>query len=109
MDKYGTRLRYRRYLISDSVMGALIAGMLALTACGGGKGGGKGGGIGGNGGGNTGGNGGGIVTATAAVSAAVWAVRFHECRLIHKWWPLARKPSVTIPLATRRSGPTCCR
>jgi hypothetical protein len=60
MDKYGTRLRYRRYLISDGVMGALIAGMLALTACGGGKGGGKGGGIGGNGGGNTGGNGGGI-------------------------------------------------
>ena len=51
MDNYGNRLRYRRSLISDSVLGALIAG---------GKGGGKGGGIGGNGGGIGGGNGGGI-------------------------------------------------
>ena len=33
MDKYATRLWYRRSLVSDSVMGALIAGMLALTAC----------------------------------------------------------------------------
>ena len=37
MDNYGTRLRYRRSLISDSVFGALIAGLLALTACGGGR------------------------------------------------------------------------
>jgi len=41
-------------------MGALIAGMLALTACGGGKGGGKGGGNGGGIGGIGGSNGGGI-------------------------------------------------
>jgi hypothetical protein len=37
MDRYATRLRYRRSLISDSVMGVLIAGMLALTACDGGN------------------------------------------------------------------------
>jgi hypothetical protein len=33
VDKYASKLRYRRSLISDSVMGALIAGMLALAAC----------------------------------------------------------------------------
>ena len=97
-------------------MGALIAGTLALTACGsgGGKGGGKGGGNaggigGGIAGGIGGGNAGGIGGGNAAASAAVSAVKFHKCRLIHRWWPLARKPSVTIPLATRRSGPTCCK
>ena len=58
MDKCAHRLRSRRSLISGSAMGALIAGTLALTACGGGgKGGGKGGG---NGGAIGGGNGGGI-------------------------------------------------
>jgi hypothetical protein len=33
MDRYATRLRCRRSLISDGVLGALLAGMLALTAC----------------------------------------------------------------------------
>ena len=36
MDKCADRLRSRRSLISGSAMGALIAGTLALTACGGG-------------------------------------------------------------------------
>src|SRR5688572_17073266 len=33
MHKDASRLRYRRSLISDGVMGALIAGTLALTVC----------------------------------------------------------------------------
>jgi hypothetical protein len=60
MDKCADRIRSQRSLISGSAMGALIAGTLALTACGDGKGGGRGGNGGGNAGGIGGGNAGGI-------------------------------------------------
>ena len=71
MDKYATRLWYRRSLVSDSVMGALIAGMLALTACDDDTN------VGAR---NDGGN-----TAAAMTAATMTAVEFQACRSIHRW------------------------
>ncbi|HXU05756.1 MAG TPA: hypothetical protein VN903_32600 [Polyangia bacterium] len=66
MDNCATRLRSRCSLVSGSALGALIAGALALTACGGG--GGKGGGKGGdNGGGVAGSNGGGVAGSNGGI------------------------------------------
>jgi hypothetical protein len=76
MDKCVHRLRSRHSLISGTAMGALIAGTLALAACGGGgKGGGKGGSnggsIGGSNGGGNGGSGGGIGGIGGSISSQV--------------------------------------
>jgi hypothetical protein len=62
MDRCADRFRSRRSLVSGSATGALMAGMLALTACGNGHGG-KGGSSGGSSGGGSGGINGGSISS----------------------------------------------